>query len=192
MMEKATYDGWLRHTRVITLTYAEHARSIADWRYTDVQRFMKRLRKYLASEGFERIRFFCSGEYGPLRGRLHWHMILFGSPPWPAFERADLNLTPPLLRPVCEAWPWGFISVDVLRPKGARYFAKYMTKDRECILRMSREQALGSAYCGLIAQKMRLNGVNVVPHYLRIDGMGGGEDTAATGGSGWSSSSSSS
>lgn len=42
--------------------------------YSDVQLFLKRLRKALP----HRVRFFCAGEYGDTTFRPHYHLILFG------------------------------------------------------------------------------------------------------------------
>lgn len=59
----------------VTLTYAdipENGASSAVLTYADVQLFLKRLRKR-----YGRVRFLCAGEYGSLKGRCHWHLVLF-------------------------------------------------------------------------------------------------------------------
>lgn len=43
--------------------------------YTDVQKFLKRLRKFFP----HKIRFFCAGEYGSTTFRPHYHLIIFGA-----------------------------------------------------------------------------------------------------------------
>ena len=45
--------------------------------YTDVQKFLKRLRKAYKSK----LRYFIAGEYGEQTARPHYHMILYGWQP---------------------------------------------------------------------------------------------------------------
>lgn len=49
--------------------------------YSDIQDFLKRLRtKFERELGFQGLRFLCSGEYGNLNGRAHFHLLLFNCP----------------------------------------------------------------------------------------------------------------
>lgn len=79
MHEAQLYDSNL----FVTLDYApEHLPKSLSLEYSDVQRWLKRLRKELRGvsrgpNGKYPIRFFLSGEYGPRTGRPHWHTILF-------------------------------------------------------------------------------------------------------------------
>ena len=60
----------------ITLTYdPEHLPENGSLVKSDVQKFLKRLRKRL---GVERVRYFLCGEYGELGNRPHYHLIVFG------------------------------------------------------------------------------------------------------------------
>lgn len=60
----------------ITLTYNDdHLPANDDLVLRDFQLFMKRLRRMFPDNG---IRFFHCGEYGPVRGRPHYHAIIFG------------------------------------------------------------------------------------------------------------------
>ena len=60
----------------VTLTYDDDKLPFrGQLRYRDVQLFLKRLRK---QGGF---RFFCTGEYGEVFSRPHYHLALFGY--WP-------------------------------------------------------------------------------------------------------------
>lgn len=83
-------------------------------RYSDVQLFLKRLRKMLSYK----IRFFCCGEYGSVRGRPHYHLIIFGLRP---FDHPLVSL----------AWSRGIVDVQVAGVKAFSYCAKYMTKINE-------------------------------------------------------------
>lgn len=67
-----------KRTFSITLTYgrdemdkADHIRA-ALLTYSDVQKYMKRLRE----SGYV-VRYFAVGEYGSMKGRAHWHLITF-------------------------------------------------------------------------------------------------------------------
>lgn len=86
MMESKEYD----HVWFVTLTYddfhlptsartdpqtGEVLNFVPTLSKRDVQLFMKNLRKALAPE---RVRYFCSGEYGDKTFRPHYHLILFG------------------------------------------------------------------------------------------------------------------
>lgn len=58
----------------ITLTYAENPKILIK---KDLQDFLKRLRKELDKDGVK-LRYYGCGEYGTLRGRPHFHVILYG------------------------------------------------------------------------------------------------------------------
>ena len=59
-------------TLAVTLTYRGFGPKTAVLHYRDVQLFLKKLRK----AGYK-VRYICAGEYGSLRGRAHWHVVLF-------------------------------------------------------------------------------------------------------------------
>lgn len=60
----------------VTLTYApSHLPSYGSLDVSHVQRFMKRLRKYIHPK---KVRFFHCGEYGDENARPHYHVLLFG------------------------------------------------------------------------------------------------------------------
>lgn len=112
---------------VVTLTYNdEHYPIDGLLCYRDVQLFLKRLRKAVAPI---MIRFFVSGEYGDLKGRPHYHMIIFGYFPTDTeymfqrhgnrFYKSELMNT---------LWGNGFATVGTLTEKSAFYCAKYLQK----------------------------------------------------------------
>lgn len=64
------------HCFFLTLTYNPlHHKDDNVLDVKDLQLFLKRLRK---STG-DKVKYFAAGEYGSLRGRKHWHLILFST-----------------------------------------------------------------------------------------------------------------
>lgn len=91
-----------------TLTYSEQ------WlpptlQKRDLQLFLKRLRKE------KRIRFFASGEYGEIRQRPHYHLLLYGA------SLADDDL-------IRETWGKGLTDVRAITPANINYVAGYTQK----------------------------------------------------------------
>lgn len=111
-MHEFTY--WEPHVQFITLTYDnEHLPPYYSLRYTDFQKFMKRLRKGLKDE---RIKYLVSGEYGSRTHRPHYHAIIFGITSEKAQEVEDI---------------WGLGKVDVgysVTPQTCQYVAQYTLK----------------------------------------------------------------
>lgn len=64
--------------------------------YSDVQKYLKLLRRHRYS-----VRYFVTGEFGSLKGRAHWHVVLHFGPRLPLLKRgkvvqgADMNPVPP-------------------------------------------------------------------------------------------------
>jgi len=83
--------------------------------YNDIPDFMRRLRKLYPGK---KIRYFASGEYGDLKLREHWHILLFGL-------SVDKNLEENIIR----CWPYGSIDEVVVPDIGQiKYCAKYCVK----------------------------------------------------------------
>lgn len=108
----------------VTLTYApEHLRS-QSLEISDLQKFMKRLRKQHG-----RVRYFACGEYGEENGRPHFHALLFGQ---------DFCGDGPLVkskphrlwrsRKLEETWSLGAVTVGALTYETAAYCARYVIK----------------------------------------------------------------
>lgn len=123
-----------RESAFVTLTYddAHYAPSL---NYLDFQLFMKRLRK---SRG--RVRFFACGEYGEMKGRPHFHALLFGigfrdGTPCGSNIYASQELS--------RLWPLGFSSVGSVTYDSAAYVAGYACK--------------------------KVSGQRAVSHYMRVD-----------------------
>lgn len=108
---------------VVTLTYGQdrttgdidHIRA-AVLTYSDVQKYLKLLR----ANGFP-VRYFVVGEYGSMKGRAHWHIILYwqGSVP-------DHKLRENFME---KHWPHGWSYWDKCTPEAVRYACKYLLKD---------------------------------------------------------------
>jgi hypothetical protein len=108
---------------VVTLTYGQdlttgdidHIRA-AVLTYSDVQKYLK----YLRADGFP-VRYFVVGEYGSLKGRAHWHIILYWQGPVP-----DHVLRENFMQ---KHWPHGWSFWDKCTPEAVRYACKYILKD---------------------------------------------------------------
>lgn len=107
----------------VTLTYDE-ANCPVSLRYSDFQKFMKRVRRK-----FGPTRFFMAGEYGEQLGRPHYHAVLFGvhfadrvvhkvSGNFPLYRSAALS----------QLWPFGFATVGDVTFESAAYTARYCLK----------------------------------------------------------------
>lgn len=101
----------------VTLTYGggDHERA-AVLTYSDVQKFMKRLR----FAGYE-ISYLCAGEFGSKKGRAHWHLLLYFHNAPPRVElRKNIHV---------DWWPHGYTFWDDQNTASVKYVLKYMLKD---------------------------------------------------------------
>lgn len=100
------------------------------------QNFIRSLR-----DRHHKIRYLASGEYGELKGRAHFHCVLFGTGPrldWPHEERFWHD-----------AWPHGHMWPEWTRDERAmRYVAKYLLKDsaEQTWFQPSKRPPLGSSW----------------------------------------------
>lgn len=121
----------------ITLTYApefcpEHPKK------NHLQKFIKRFRNIPRDLGLPPLppsfKYFACGESGGLRGRPHYHALLFGvdllSPEWePYIATYNDNGTPVFSSKILEKkWPFGFCTVDSITHGRCKYIAKYTMK----------------------------------------------------------------
>jgi len=125
--EAQLYDtNWMA-----TFTYDDSALP-EDWslRYSDFQAAMKRLRKRVEGErevagGRKPIRFFCSGEYGTVRGRPHFHAILFNC----RFGDESRLYNGSYRSALADAiWSRGIVGLDDVTVASAAYVAGYVTE----------------------------------------------------------------
>lgn len=96
----------------VTLTYdSAHLPKNLSLDKTDVQLFLKRLRKSLGRS----FRYFIGAEYGEHGLRPHYHAIFFG-------------LGPADRQPITDAWGKGYVHLGTLTHDSANYVASYTLK----------------------------------------------------------------
>lgn len=112
----------------LTLTYDNyHLDPEGSLNKTDIQLFMKRLRKRFSNKT---IRFFQCGEYGELYQRPHHHVILFGID-FHDKELAEIaNTRVPLYtsRILSDLWPFGLHRIGNVTFESTAYVARYVVK----------------------------------------------------------------
>lgn len=130
MQEASCHD----RNSFITLTYRDSSIPLTDdgkptLRKTDVQLFLKRLRRSLSDLGIL-IRFYCVGEYGSRHSRPHYHLVIFGydftNDRYPFRRNGKFTdyLSPLLSR----LWPHGYHTVNDYNSSSAKYVSGYVTK----------------------------------------------------------------
>lgn len=122
-------------TLAVTLTYAGDTPNSSTLVYADFQKFVKGLR----NNGYS-VRYIVAGEYGTVKGRAHWHAVLFftGLVPEVPFET----------RIQWEHWEHGFSYFQTAEYDGFKYLLKYALKEQEKAgsdshLAMSKKPPLG-------------------------------------------------
>lgn len=111
----------------LTLTYSDEPLAYSK---EHIQKFIKKLRNELSSIT---IRYFICGERGSLRGRVHYHAILYTS----SYIDISSNLV--------DSWSYGFIKIGSVTPRSCAYVAKYIvpTDPVDRFLLMSRKPGIG-------------------------------------------------
>ncbi|QCS37278.1 replication initiation protein [Tortoise microvirus 79] len=141
-------------SHMVTLTYGRGEEGTPDHphavylTYSDVQKFLKRLRK----DKFP-VRYFAVGEYGSAKGRAHWHIIMFWKQRVPEHQ-LDKRIHIPY-------WDYGFTFWQEVSYESFRYAAKYIQKDigaetrqaKQVVCRMSKLPPLGMPYFRELAER---------------------------------------
>lgn len=115
---------WLqfgKSTLFITLTYdTENIKVTKKELQNDYRAFLKQIGRVLHCTP----RYYICSEFGSVRGRVHFHGLLFG------VQVSDMSIVQwqNLLQ---KAWHRGFVSVSVAQGKDLAYVSKYVTKDIE-------------------------------------------------------------
>lgn len=177
----------------VTLTYNDEHLPIGGTTRSSVskrelQLFMKRLRKHSGvryrnpetnrfNVWYPTIRFFASGEYGPVNQRAHYHLLLFNwdfddKRVWKHSRGNTLYVSPTLER----LWPFGFSSIGSVTLQSSGYVARYVMKklrgeiaeqeysDREPpFVLMSRKPGLGLRWLDKFHSDVYGPGENGVP-----------------------------
>lgn len=89
--------------------------------YSYVQKFLKRLRKYLKKFTNEKIRYFVCGEYGPVHFRPHFHLLL-----WFDEEQASSHI----LQGIRSCWSFGRVDASLSAGKSSSYVASYVNSNQ--------------------------------------------------------------
>lgn len=111
-------------SRFVTLTYGDSAQydTVPNEfaAFTVVPRHVQLWLKRIRNDG-HKVRFLISSEFGPLKGRVHWHAALFFKGPAPDLPLAQRLSDDPY-------WPHGFTYWEEFSPSSAFYVTKYMLK----------------------------------------------------------------
>lgn len=127
------------YSYVITLTYADvdgqPPLGARVYRYKDVQDFWKRIRWHAQKRWGENIdfRYVIVGEKGTLRGRCHYHGVIFSSHPvveLGEFAAPGKNELVYGKRMDWTLWGHGFVQMDQCTRKSIAYVLKYILKSR--------------------------------------------------------------
>jgi len=146
----------------ITLTYGKDDEENSDHirtqllTYSDVQKYFKLLR----SKGYI-FRYLVAGEYGSLKGRSHWHLIMYWKNVVPPHELTDQFR---VRRFTDRNWPHGHQVWKKVTPETVRYVCKYINKDigkdeRQAHFSMSKKPPLGFDYFNDLAEKYAIQGL---------------------------------
>lgn len=115
----------------LTLTYDETKSTYHnDFDYTDIQKFKKRLRRYVERNFHgKKIEIFNVHEYGK-KGKKHWHLLVFGHDfaDKTVYTRKN-NIPLYTSKKLEELWPFGFNTLGDVSEGSAMYQAQYMEKD---------------------------------------------------------------
>lgn len=129
---RCTHEATLhKENCFLTLTYDNyHLDPSGSLNKTDIQLFMKRLRKRFPNKT---IRYFQCGEYGELHQRPHHHVILFGLDfhDKEVVEIADTNFPLYCSRTLSNLWPFGLHRLGSVSFESTAYVARYVLKKIE-------------------------------------------------------------
>ncbi|MDB4280397.1 hypothetical protein N9863_02120 [Flavobacteriaceae bacterium] len=134
-------------TLSITLTYGDgDTPESATLVYKHYQLFMKSLR----NEGYK-VRYIVAGEYGSIKGRAHWHAILFFKGKVPKNIEYDKRIN-------WKHWNRGYSYIEKPSYKSYRYVMKYILKDTNQDIHnghfaLSKKPPLGDTYFRELAKK---------------------------------------
>jgi hypothetical protein len=146
------YYGGVSRCAFITLTYDDkHLPTDRSVHKKEVVDFIKRVRDRL---DYREIKYYAVGEYGELKGRAHYHVILMNVDPQDRFDnRGRRRRKEPLVASkddywqIHESWKKGFIDIDVPKSTGGSggYVANYLTKQKK-MDHIAEEMGLGPTF----------------------------------------------
>lgn len=91
-------------------------------RFSDVQKFLKRLRRFNEKKGMPCVRYAYCGEYGPTTHRPHYHLILFCQS---ALQRALLA------KYIMQNWDYGFANSQYFNGSNGGYISQYINSPND-------------------------------------------------------------
>lgn len=112
------------YSKFVTLTYDDS--KVPDGgslRHSDVQLWLKRLRKELSHHDI-RIKYYMCGEYGEIGNRPHYHVLLY------YYVKDKLSDDVDLGKMIVDKWGHGYVKVGTVTPRSIRYCINYMDKMR--------------------------------------------------------------
>nr|DAH91916.1 MAG TPA: Replication associated protein [Microviridae sp.] len=147
----------------LTLTYNdEYLPKTGSLVPEDLQKFLKRLRRYIEYHGFDKkIRFFACGEYGDHFSRPHYHAIIYNLdiPDLKRFSTSFSGDTYYTSEIINQIWKKGYVIIGQVTFESCAYVARYVTKKitgsqadsyyqgrQPEFVRMSRRPGIGSAW----------------------------------------------
>lgn len=141
-LAEAAYSDWVKF---LTLTYRprdDRAELVIHPKH--FQKFIRALR----IRGIK-CRYLAAAEYGSKKGRVHFHVILFGNGPEPIISKEDPRRWPNDERFWPDVWPHGHVHcLTGVSNRAVRYVCKYILKDygQETWYSMSKKPPLGHQY----------------------------------------------
>jgi hypothetical protein len=150
-MAEASTSDWVT---TLTLTYEDCDEREADQAHKIIypphfQAFIRSLR-----DANHKIRYLVVGEYGDLKGRAHFHCILFGN-------GKELKL-PKRKNTHTKYWPHGYVYADPsFSEENIRYVVKYMLPwdgQEKSWFSISKKPTIGSAYFSKLAKHLISHG----------------------------------
>ena len=152
----------------VTLTYGRNSAGDADHAsaviltYSDVQKYLKLLRRH----GYP-VRYHVTGEYGTLKGRAHWHIMLYWLEQVPEHVLEQNFMEP--------HWGHGWSFWTEPSFHAIRYNCKYIMKDnadgRQGHLAMSKKPPLGTQYFRELAEEYVRQGLAPQTQEYKIAGV---------------------
>lgn len=124
-------EGFDKHVYNCLLTYEDSSlpmyKGKPSLNRTHIQDFLKRFRYYIQKHYNVKIRFFLCGEYGGLKGRPHYHMILFSPKP---FEQSNVSDSFSFIQDILQvSWRHGWTDIEKIKDIGGScgYLVTYLT-----------------------------------------------------------------
>lgn len=154
-------------TLVFALTYNDETQENRDgakmFRYTDVRRWLARLRRDIAFKTGQTsaVRFLIAGEQGDENQRVHWHAVLFSDVDlltvgkWVNYKGEEVTdrekmISPygknkPKFRYSWSMWPHGFTVVQEPDEEGMSYALGYALKDQYAVDKSANDRRITKA-----------------------------------------------